>query len=490
MALKSWSPVQYLTRLSHEELNPYHRLLGRILIAFFTLHGLLYLNIFVQFSVLLKRLRSPIVLLGLGALFAMLLLNTTALSRLRTWSYRLFIGSHIILSMAILPLLYFHVPHSRLYVLETAAIYLLLIVQRKFSSTAVLASITRLPGSPLLTVQIPLTKRLARRQYRPGQHIYLSLPPTPSSPTNALRHHPFTIATLPLLSASAKEMQLVIRPIQGTTRILSSLAQPSQTLPKSQLLIEGPYGALRSYSDLLSTYDRILFVAGGVGATFTLPIYRNILQQQLQQRSAFKTKKTHGQQLRFIWSVRSIADAQWGLEQLKPPKPSDDDNRTRHAPSEQQETPVASPSTSTSTNISSINYDIYITNTSPSSSPSPSSSDLSLDLSFLSHPGTPSLKFHTGRPNFRIIVDELFSNDAEIDDDGGDDDVAETSAHEDPGFQPSSESEQGVRVAVLVCGPVGMGAALRAQVGRWVRRGRGRDGEPWDVFWHNEEFGW
>ncbi len=45
----------------------------------------------------------------------------------------------------------------------------------------------------------------------------------------------------------------------------------------------------------------------------------------------------------------------------------------------------------------------------------------------------------------------------------------------------------GIRVAVLVCGPTGMGTALRREVGRWVRRGGpGR----WDVFWHDEEFGW
>lgn len=63
------------------------------------------------------------------------------------------------------------------------------------------------------------------------------------------------------------------------------------------------------------------------------------------------------------------------------------------------------------------------------------------------------LDFQRGRPDLRMIVDEVFK--------GG---------------------EEG-RIAVLVCGPVGMGRSLRKEVGRWVEQGR-------EVFWHKEEFGW
>ena len=58
-----------------------------------------------------------------------------------------------------------------------------------------------------------------------------------------------------------------------------------------------------------------------------------------------------------------------------------------------------------------------------------------------------------GRPDFRAVVDDVF------------------------------EHGDGDRVAVLVCGPIGMGASVRKEVGRWVWKGR-------DVFWHGEEFGW
>jgi len=58
-----------------------------------------------------------------------------------------------------------------------------------------------------------------------------------------------------------------------------------------------------------------------------------------------------------------------------------------------------------------------------------------------------------GRPDLRAVVDEVFA---------------------------SGVSD---RVAVLGCGSGGMGKSLRREVGRWVGKGR-------DVFWHNEEFGW
>ncbi len=64
-----------------------------------------------------------------------------------------------------------------------------------------------------------------------------------------------------------------------------------------------------------------------------------------------------------------------------------------------------------------------------------------------------TIDFQKGRPDLCTIVDEVFK--------GG---------------------EEG-RIAVLVCGPVGMGRSLRKEVGRWVEQGR-------EVFWHKEEFGW
>ena len=63
-----------------------------------------------------------------------------------------------------------------------------------------------------------------------------------------------------------------------------------------------------------------------------------------------------------------------------------------------------------------------------------------------------SVTFHEGRPDLRAVVGEVFER-------------------------------HGAKVAVLVCGPTGMGRAVRREVGEWVRSGR-------EVFWHGEQFGW
>jgi hypothetical protein len=63
------------------------------------------------------------------------------------------------------------------------------------------------------------------------------------------------------------------------------------------------------------------------------------------------------------------------------------------------------------------------------------------------------VKALAGRPDLKEIVDEMFSYHAKE------------------------------RIAVIFCGPRGMGRELRAHVGKWVSRGR-------DAIWHEESFGW
>ena len=188
------------------------------------------------------------------------------------------------------------------------------------------------------------------------------------------------------------------------------------------LLIEGPYGSAKYFPDL-ATYDQVLLVAGGVGATFALPIYRDLL---------IRNERVEGESIpgvRFVWTVRQAADARWGFDQLR-----------HHSAGEG----------------SSTGLELYVTG-----SPSQSDGDFELrerEVLLRNSPST-AVDEHSGqdvrrgRPDLRNIVDAVFSNDS------------------------------GESVAVLVCGPQGMGAALRNEVGRWVGKGR-------DFFWHSEEFGW
>ena len=411
LALKSWSPIQYLTRLSHEELNPYHRFLGRIITTLMSVHAALYLNFYIQNSLLVKRIQDIDVILGLTAITTALLINTTALSIIRTWSYRLFFYLHVILSITILPVLYFHVSYLRAYILEAGAIYTLLILQRNIDQSPANATIKLLPSTTLISITVPLSKSLASRNFIPGQHIYLGFPSLPQK----LRINPFSIAN-PHPTADQK-LHLVVRAMTGTTAMLADLAKNPQPVP---LLIEGPYGSAKHFPDLATNYDRVLLVAGGVGATFTLPIYRDLLS---------KGKESI---VKFVWSVKSEADAQWGVEALK-----------EHCEGELPE-----------------NFELHVSRKVSSISDRPRKADDSIELlereELLGDEGA-SLEenLRKGRPDIPVIVDEIFALSR-----GGEE-----------------------RVAVLVCGPSGLGASVRREVGKWVGRGR-------NVFWHAEEFGW
>ena len=224
-------------------------------------------------------------------------------------------------------------------------------------------------------------------------------------------------------------MNLIIRPLSGTTQILSTIGT-ANSKGSSQLVIEGPYGAAPYFPDLIESYDRILLVAGGVGATFTVPIYRSLLQHA-REGSVEESK------IRFVWSVRKEEDASWAIKYLQ----GDGRSALPHG------------------------FEVYISGSRDQTSESPEAAEESIELEERNrllqdgeNTGEQSVieigaSASRGRPNLRQIVDDVFGH---------------------------HESE---KVAVLVCGPVGMGRALRRDVGQWVTKGR-------EVFWHNEDFGW
>jgi len=70
LSMKSlYSPLAFLFRSSHEQLNPWHRLSGRVIYFLLICHATWYMNFFVQAGVLTKRLRAPVVIIGIVAFF-------------------------------------------------------------------------------------------------------------------------------------------------------------------------------------------------------------------------------------------------------------------------------------------------------------------------------------------------------------------------------------------------------------------------------------
>lgn len=390
-------------------------------------HAVLYLNFYVQKNLLAEKLVQFYVLCGVFAVIAFTTMVTTALKPVREWSYRVFYIVHVSLAVLLLPTLYFHVHHVRMYVYETLAIYILHAALR-FSATTTFTtgSISKVSGSELVTITIPLHEKAST--WQPGQHGYISLRGHPLLRT--FRSNPFTVASVP---STDGHLKFVARILDGNTAKLASSKEQAQSIS-----IEGPYG-LASHADTLLGYDRVLFVAGGVGATFIVPLYRQLLTDLSPGKSSHRRQKVS-----FLWVARSIAEVQWALpgdekeregfaERLKvhvtrDPGAAGSFGRDATAGAEDDDVP----------GDEGIEMEEQKTLLSAENGDSATTSGAGVDV-------------HAGRPDLAMAVEQAFSH-------GG-----------------------GERVAVMVCGPKSLSKNLRGHIEPWVRKGR-------DVWFWEEAF--
>ncbi|KAH9905847.1 ferric reductase like transmembrane component [Xylariomycetidae sp. FL2044] len=412
LALKSLNPFAFAFGSSHEQVNRWHRVLGRIIYFLLVLHACFYLNFYFQQGILSERIVNLVPFLGLTALTGMILLNTTAFAVVRQYSYRVFFIIHLIVALALPPIIYFHAHHSSPYVIEAIVVFFLDLAKRKaFNTVEVTATIEPVPGTDLVKIVAPIAPKKSHRFLdQAGSHIYLNIPKSarpssnPLSPAYLVFEFMFSPFTIAAFDEEAKEVTLVARRHQGPmTRNLSRHAAAATTDTKVPLSIDGPYGCATSFPNLAGPeFDQILLVAGGVGATFIIPIYRSILKQN---------PAAHAQ---MIWAVRGAGDATWPVSREEESILTDD------------------------------NVQLFLTGDlfeSSSNDAGPSIGSDGIEMSGFRDQSRYSVN-QSRRPNLKKIVDDLFRLGQED------------------------------RIAVLVCGPNGMARELRKCVGEWAKKGR------------------
>ncbi|KAB8292972.1 hypothetical protein EYC80_007336 [Monilinia laxa] len=431
------SPLSVLLKSSHEQLNTWHRISGRVLWTLLFCHASWYLNVFIQIGNLSQKLTTPVVIFGVVSFQLINLLIITSSAAVRRWSYRVFFIVHIFVAFAIVPFLFFHATPLRVYIIEAVALFIIDLVIRKLTTFTAFATIQPVPETSLLKVTIPVNpSQLSRFQYAPGQHIYLSIPPSSVPKTveynrhlHELLYNPFTVASVS--ATPSPHVTLTLRTQSGpTTSALSSLSQLSKAHPP--LNIEGPYGTSRKFPRLAEKFDRVLLVAGGVGATFTLPIYRAV-------KEGIENEGRVNASVRMVWIMRDAAESSWALSSHKQPSFEVEDS------SDEDEEPKAE-------KADDDGIELYVTTPQTANSDFTSSESNSVEMhNITSIRNKPKTTY--SRPDLRAIVDGTFSQGLEE------------------------------RVAILICGPPGMAAELRTHVGKWVEKGR-------HVWWHDEGFGW
>lgn len=306
-------------------------------------------------------------------------------------------------------------------------------------SRKVTGSLKLVPNTNLIEVDIPLSGSSGEgflRLWQPGQHAYLSLAGHPLSRT--FRSNPFSVASIP---STDGQLRFVARILDGNTALLAREA--NSTKLTRHFAVEGPYG-VSDHSESLLQCDRVLFVAGGVGGTFIVPLYRQLLADLSPSKGSSRRQK-----VTFLWIARQMADVTWAL-----PKSSND----REGFSERLKIYLTGASardgTSSGGNVANVednHRNQAYAETADGIELEERKNLLSGESDGVIEDGRNGLAVHAGRPDLKKIVDDILSH---------------------------GTSE---KIAVFVCGPKNLSRSLRRELRRWGANGR-------DISYWEEEF--
>ncbi|EEP81151.1 predicted protein [Uncinocarpus reesii 1704] len=329
--------IGFLTGSSYERLNWLHRWTARTLWLTATVHMGFWFRSWGRYDyILVKLTKDPLTQRGFAAWCVLTCIVVISMAPIRRLSYEVFVLSHIATFSGFIAAVWFHAPAEvkawvwipiGLLVLDRVVRYAfmalanipLLSLHRRPASTMNLskwslsATFTPLPGNVTkITIQNPTIS------WKPGQHVLLSC-----HSVLPLQSHPFTIASIP----SDDKLEFFVRAEKGgTKKIFDHVSSQSQLreqensrrpcqLTKS-VIIDGPYGRIRT----LRQFDSVVFIAGSMGATFTMPLMRDIVEGWKNENLGPETGRTSfalTKRIRFIWIVRSQSHLTWFMDQLQ-----------------------------------------------------------------------------------------------------------------------------------------------------------------------------
>lgn len=243
------------------------------------LHAVEYTTAFAKSNDLHELLETSQVV-GIVAGIAMLVILSTALL-LRKVRYEVFYIIHIAIFMLILVMVGLHRPDfarkTIIITIFTGSIWVadrtLRLSKLAFYCFENAAELTPLPyGGTRITLRKGPIRAVA------GSHCFLWIPAI-----RALETHPFTIA-------STGPLEFVVAGCDGFTADLHQYAfkNPGKAFRAS---IDGPYGVVPD----LTSFDKVLFVAGGSGASFTCGVALDLLRRLGNSKSLVIT---------FLWVAR------------------------------------------------------------------------------------------------------------------------------------------------------------------------------------------
>ena len=315
-----------LTGMGYERLLWLHRWAARALLFTIIIHFGYWMTTWGKFNYIATKVNTdPLTQRGLIAGGILVWIVLSSIAPLRKLSYEVFVVQHILSWLGLLIAIYFHIPEqNKIWLWIPLGFWLFDRVVRSAYLMYNNLSLFHKGKSGLLACKasfVPVDSTHTRItisnppiSWKAGQHVVLSC-----HPLAPLSSHPFTIASLP----EDGRMEFLVQSKGGATkRFLNYASKMHLALPQSSapaegrsVLIEGPYSQIRP----LRQFDSIVFIAGATGATFTVPLLRDIVLQWTGKSAQQKFEPGRGavtRHIRFVWVVKQRSSIAWFSHQL------------------------------------------------------------------------------------------------------------------------------------------------------------------------------
>ncbi|KAL8773491.1 MAG: hypothetical protein Q9209_001595 [Squamulea sp. 1 TL-2023] len=324
--------IAWFTGTSYERLNWLHKWVSRILFLTVTIHMGFWFASWDQYNYIKVKLTTdPITQRGFAAWCILLWIVLSSLAPARRWNYEFFVVQHIVTFVGFFAAVYLHLPadvkvwvwipigffiFDRLFRAGAALWINLSSLDRASKNFAPRATFEPISGDTTrITIENPTFK------WKAGQHVFLSC-----HTLAPLQAHPFTIASIP----ADGRLEFLVKSKSGGTRRFFRHAEGLQGLPQPScvkrhdrsVVLEGPYGRIRP----LRQFDTVFLIAGSSGATFTVPLMRDIVSSwmahppgraYMNNRSAFAFQGAATRFIRFVWVNKSRSQLAWFSSHLE-----------------------------------------------------------------------------------------------------------------------------------------------------------------------------
>lgn len=356
------NPMIVLLRVSFDNMNLFHRWIGRMVVLESLVHTLAWAIVKYaaadhSFSGIgISVTTDPFIITGLVAVACMVVIVVHALSPLRHAFYETFLTSHIIMAAIVLAGTYMHCQISNLpqkvwvewlifvWSIERLLRLVNILVPNLKLGKAINGHMTRatvvaINGSEACRVTFHLPKHISTK---PGQHAYIRL-----AAVKPWECHPFSIAwvaekgvAFPSLGlanstnalvdtdksnvattfttfsntshtfmhgrsrsrpTTTTEISFIIGAKSGFTRALynKAIASPHHTL-RTRGLLEGPYAGHHS----MDSYGTVLLFAGATGITHSISYLTHLL-------TAYEAGTVATKRILLVWVVRDLIQLEW-----------------------------------------------------------------------------------------------------------------------------------------------------------------------------------